>query len=133
LSPGIFTPRNGRPLILYFHGNGGALIDRVPRFRHFLERGYGLLAVSYRGYGGSTGSPTQVGLIRDGEAAYRKSERLAMTVSASFSWERPSGPALQSRSPLPIGRRDRLGSALVVGGGRRLRALPNFSGRLVDA
>lgn len=33
---------------------------------------YGLLAVSYRGYGGSTGSPTQAGLIRDGEAAYRE-------------------------------------------------------------
>jgi fermentation-respiration switch protein FrsA (DUF1100 family) len=66
-----FPPRNGRPLILYFHGNGGALIDRVPRFRLFLERGYGLLAVSYRGYGGSTGSPTQAGLMQDGEAAYR--------------------------------------------------------------
>ena len=28
-------PREGRPLILYFHGNGGALVDRVPRFRMF--------------------------------------------------------------------------------------------------
>src|ERR1700730_13588294 len=28
-------PREGRPLILYFHGNGGALADRVPRFRMF--------------------------------------------------------------------------------------------------
>jgi uncharacterized protein len=67
-----FPPRSGRPLILYFHGNGGALIDRVPRFRLFLEKGYGLLAVSYRGYSGSTGSPTQAGLMRDGEAAYRE-------------------------------------------------------------
>jgi uncharacterized protein len=65
-------PRQGRPLILYFHGNGGALVDRVPRFRLFAANGYGLLAVSYRGYGGSTGSPTQMGLIRDGEAAYRE-------------------------------------------------------------
>jgi uncharacterized protein len=65
-------PRDGHPLILYFHGNGGALIDRVPRFRMFAESGYGFLAVSYRGYGGSTGSPTQRGLLRDGEAAYRE-------------------------------------------------------------
>jgi uncharacterized protein len=65
-------PRNGHPLILYFHGNGGALVDRVPRFRMFAASGYGLLAVSYRGYGGSTGSPTQTGLMRDGEAAYRE-------------------------------------------------------------
>jgi uncharacterized protein len=67
-----FPPTNGRPLILYFHGNGGALIDRVPRFRMLTARGYGLLAVSYRGYGGSTGSPTQSGLMQDGEAAYRE-------------------------------------------------------------
>jgi fermentation-respiration switch protein FrsA (DUF1100 family) len=75
-----FPPRNGRPLILYFHGNGGALIDRVPRFRLFLDRGYGLLAVSYRGYGGSTGSPTQAGLIRDSEAAYREARALGYNI-----------------------------------------------------
>jgi len=67
-----FPAREGRPLILYFHGNAGALVDRIPRFRMFTARGYGLLAVSYRGYGGSTGSPTQSGLMQDGEAAYRE-------------------------------------------------------------
>ena len=67
-----FPAKDGRPLILYFHGNAGALVDRVPRFRMFTARGYGLLAVSYRGYGGSTGSPTQIGLMQDGEAAYRE-------------------------------------------------------------
>jgi len=65
-------PREGRPLILYFHGNAGALIDRVPRFRMFAECGYGLLAIAYRGYGGSTGTPTETGLMQDGEAAYRE-------------------------------------------------------------
>jgi fermentation-respiration switch protein FrsA (DUF1100 family) len=68
----LFPAKDGLPLILYFHGNAGALVDRVPRFRMFTARGYGLLAVSYRGYGGSTGSPTQIGLMRDGEAAYRE-------------------------------------------------------------
>jgi uncharacterized protein len=67
-----FPPKGGRPLIVYFHGNGGALVDRIPRFRMLTARGYGLLAVSYRGYGGSTGSPTQSGLMQDGEAAYRE-------------------------------------------------------------
>ncbi|MGH8597186.1 MAG: alpha/beta hydrolase [Gammaproteobacteria bacterium] len=61
---------DGHPLILYFHGNGGALVDRVPRFRAFAASGYGLLAISYRGYGGSTGSPTEKGLMADGETAY---------------------------------------------------------------
>ncbi|MDP9337029.1 MAG: alpha/beta hydrolase [Actinomycetota bacterium] len=62
--------KDGHPLILYFHGNGGALVDRVPRFRALTASGYGLLAISYRGYGGSTGSPTQKGLMEDGETAY---------------------------------------------------------------
>jgi uncharacterized protein len=65
-------PSGGHPLILYFHGNGGALADRVRRFRMFAASGYGFLAISYRGYGGSTGTTTQTGLIRDGEAAYRE-------------------------------------------------------------
>jgi fermentation-respiration switch protein FrsA (DUF1100 family) len=63
--------REGRPLILYFHGNGGGLADRAPRFRKFLKSGYGLLAAAFRGYSGSTGSPTQTGLMLDGEAAYQ--------------------------------------------------------------
>ena len=66
-----FPQRDGHPLILYFHGNGGALVDRVPRFRMFAASGYGLLAVSYRGYDRSSGSPTQTGLMRNGESAYQ--------------------------------------------------------------
>lgn len=64
-------PQGDRPLILYFHGNGGALRHRVDRFRALTADGAGLVALSYRGYGGSTGSPSEAGLIADGEAAYR--------------------------------------------------------------
>ena len=50
----------------------------------FTARGYGFLAVSYRGYGGSTGSPTENGLMQDGEAAYWEARtRGAMTAIAS--------------------------------------------------
>lgn len=68
------APKAGRPLLLYFHGNGGSLRDRAARFRLFAASGYGLLAVSYRGYGGSSGTPTQDGLILDGEAAWRAAQ-----------------------------------------------------------
>jgi pimeloyl-ACP methyl ester carboxylesterase len=64
-------PRDGKPLVLYFHGNAGALQHRVDRFRALIAPGNGLLALSYRGYGGSTGSPSEAGLIADAEAAYR--------------------------------------------------------------
>ncbi len=69
------APQPGRPVLLYFHGNSGALADRVARFKLFLEKGYGLLGLSYRGYGGSTGAPTQAGLFTDGETAYAEAAR----------------------------------------------------------
>jgi hypothetical protein len=66
-----YVPANdGHPLILYFHGNGGALVDRILRFRALTASGWGILAIAYRGYGGSTGSPTQKGLMEDGKTAY---------------------------------------------------------------
>ena len=34
-------PREGRPLILYFHGNAGSLVDRAPRFSMVAASGYG--------------------------------------------------------------------------------------------
>lgn len=63
-------PRDDKPLVLYFHGNGGALNLRVDRFRKIVAQGVGLLALSYRGYGGSSGRPSEAGLIEDARAAY---------------------------------------------------------------
>jgi fermentation-respiration switch protein FrsA (DUF1100 family) len=63
-------PKDGKPLVLYFHGNAGALRNRADRFHALIGDGFGLVALSYRGYGGSTGSPSEAGLIADAEAAY---------------------------------------------------------------
>ena len=51
-------PQDGKPVHLYFHGNGGALRHRLERFHALTADGSGLVALSYRGYGGSTGRPT---------------------------------------------------------------------------
>jgi fermentation-respiration switch protein FrsA (DUF1100 family) len=56
-------------IILYFHGNAGNLGDRAHKFEVFAKRGYGVLAISYRGYAGSAGTPSEAGLIKDAEAA----------------------------------------------------------------
>ena len=50
-------PRDGKPVILYLHGNGGALRYRVERFTRLITDGIGIVAVEYRGYGGSSGQP----------------------------------------------------------------------------
>jgi uncharacterized protein len=64
------APRGDRPVVLYFQGNGGGLVLRAMRFGRLIADGTGLLALSYRGYGGSTGRPSELGLLRDAQAAY---------------------------------------------------------------
>jgi fermentation-respiration switch protein FrsA (DUF1100 family) len=68
---GLFgRPSPGKPSVLFFLGNA----DYVGNYGFFAEalaaRGIGLLAVSYRGYAGSTGSPSEDGLLTDGLAAF---------------------------------------------------------------
>jgi hypothetical protein len=63
-------PEPGRAVVLYFFGNGGNLPGRARRARMLAEGGRGVLIVSYRGYPGSTGSPTEAGLGLDARAAY---------------------------------------------------------------
>src|SRR5437899_12871478 len=63
-------PRDDNPVVIYFHGNGGSLRLRVDRFRKLAAAGIGLIGLSYRGYGGSSGKPTEAGLIADARAAY---------------------------------------------------------------
>lgn len=63
-------PEPGRAVVLYLHGNGGSLWNRRDRARLLSGDGRGLLLFSYRGYSGSTGSPTEAGLHADARAAY---------------------------------------------------------------
>ena len=63
-------PCDGQPVFVYFHGNGGSLRWRDERFHDLIADGSGLVALSYRGYGGSSGYPTENGLIEDAKAAY---------------------------------------------------------------
>ena len=74
-------PAPGRPLILYFHGNADPLSQRNVRFQRLTATGAGLLAIAYRGYPGSTGSPTEAGLHTDAEAAWREAQTLGFDAS----------------------------------------------------
>jgi fermentation-respiration switch protein FrsA (DUF1100 family) len=60
----------GMPTILYFHGNAGEIGDRPLRFNYYYSRGFGVAYLSYRGFGGSSGSPNEAGLLADASAAY---------------------------------------------------------------
>src|SRR5688500_5966847 len=63
------APQAARARIVYFHGNGGNLSNWSPILAGIVRRGYAVFAIDYRGYGLSTGRPTERGLYRDVDAA----------------------------------------------------------------
>jgi fermentation-respiration switch protein FrsA (DUF1100 family) len=64
------APQGDQPVVIYFQGNGGGLNLRVGRFRQMVADGLGLIAVNYRGYGGSSGSPSETGLLLDARTVH---------------------------------------------------------------
>jgi uncharacterized protein len=62
--------RPGHPVVIFFPGNGDFLAGRVDRFKGITSDGTGLVALSYRGYAGSSGQPGEQGLLQDAAAAY---------------------------------------------------------------
>ena len=59
----------GRPTMVFFHGNAGNIESRGFKVKAYLDSGFGLLLVGYRGYGGNPGKPSEEGLYLDGRAA----------------------------------------------------------------
>ena len=49
----------GHPVVLYFHGNGDYLAGFFGRFHDLIADGTGIVALSYRGYAGSSGKPSE--------------------------------------------------------------------------
>ena len=62
--------RAGKPTILFFHGNGGAVNHRAHRFRGLMGDGFGLFMLGYPGYGGSEGRPSEHGFHEGASLAY---------------------------------------------------------------
>ena len=61
-----------RARIVYFHGNGGNLSMWAPIVAGIARCGYFVFAFDYRGYGVSTGRPTEQGLYRDVDAVVER-------------------------------------------------------------
>jgi fermentation-respiration switch protein FrsA (DUF1100 family) len=98
-------PRDDRPVVLYLHGNGGALSHRAERFRALTADGTGLVAVDYRGYGGSSGRPSEAGLSIDAETAYAfAAARYPAARIAVWGESLGTGVAVALAAERPIGR-----------------------------
>jgi uncharacterized protein len=60
-----------RGVLLFFHGNAGNISHRLDSLRIFNHLGLAVLILDYRGYGQSTGQPTEHGTYEDARAAWR--------------------------------------------------------------
>ncbi len=61
---------NAKFTVLFLHGNGGNIMHRLGSIQMFYNLGLNCFIFDYRGYGKSTGKPTEQGTYLDAEAAY---------------------------------------------------------------
>ena len=67
-----FIPADhARGVLLFCHGNAGNISHRLVSIQLFHELGLSVLIFDYRGYGQSTGKPTEKGTYRDADAAWQ--------------------------------------------------------------
>ena len=92
-----------RPVLAYFHGNGGSLVHRAGRLRAFAAAGLGVLMPEYPGYGGNPGAPSEAGLAETGEAALDFLEAHGIEERRVVAYGESLGTGVASR--LAAGRR----------------------------
>jgi uncharacterized protein len=100
----VSAAKPGLPTILYLHGNAGNLSWRADRFQQLQTAGYGVRVLSYRGFGGSTGSPSEAGLMTDGRATYdtMRSQGLEARNIVLFGESLGTGVAVQLAVSRPV-------------------------------
>ncbi|MEK7792356.1 MAG: alpha/beta hydrolase [Pseudomonadota bacterium] len=69
---GWFVPASAaRRTVLFFHGNAGNISHRLDYLPMFQQLGYNTLLFDYRGYGQSSGTPSESGTYLDAQAAWQ--------------------------------------------------------------
>ncbi len=93
-----------QPTLLYFHGNGGNLALRSERIRRLVTRGFGLLIMSYRGYSGSSGYPSEAANLADARLAYQRLAELGVQPDDVILYGESLGTGIATRlaTELPV-------------------------------
>ena len=106
-----YAPARGtnKATLVYFHGNAGHIGHRAGKVRPYLDAGHGVLLVSWRGYGGNDGSPTEDGLYRDGRAAFAFLDRLGVASETTVVY----GESLGSGVAVQMARERRVGGVVL--------------------
>jgi hypothetical protein len=65
-----FLPGGGRATVVFFHGNGGTIADRLHVATAWIALGFDVLMAEYPGYGRSAGRPSEPSLRAAAQAAW---------------------------------------------------------------
>jgi fermentation-respiration switch protein FrsA (DUF1100 family) len=86
---------SARAQVVFWHGNGGNLSEWLPAIAGLRRHGFSVLAVDYRGYGASTGAPSERGVYRDADATIAMfRERFGRPGTPVIYWGRSMGSAV---------------------------------------
>jgi fermentation-respiration switch protein FrsA (DUF1100 family) len=77
--------------VVYFHGNGGNLSNWAPILAGIVRHGYSVLAFDYRGYGLSSGRPTELGLYHDTGIVVQRAWSDSLPALPTIYWGRSLG------------------------------------------
>jgi hypothetical protein len=95
----------GRPTVVYFHGNGGGLAQRADRMGRYAGTGLGVFMMSYRGFSGSSGLPSEAANISDALLAYEhvRAKGVASSDLVLYGESLGTGVASQVAAQKPVG------------------------------
>lgn len=93
------------PTIIYFHGNAANLANRAGIYAALANKGFGVIALSYRGYGKSAGSPSEQGIYDDARAAIAyatQQKNIPLSQIILYGESLGSGVAVQMANEYPV-------------------------------
>jgi pimeloyl-ACP methyl ester carboxylesterase len=96
--------KDGKPTILYFHGNGANAANRASRIETMRQDGFGVFYLNNRGYGGSGGKPTEEDNVADAIAAYDRLRKLGVPEEkiVAYGESLGSGQAVRLAAERPL-------------------------------
>ena len=94
-----FVPADSATItVLYLHGNGGNISDRLETLEGFHGLRANIFMLDYRGYGQSTGTPSEAGTYEDADTAWRYlTTELEIPAAQIIIYGRSLGGAIAAR------------------------------------
>ncbi|CAF0706654.1 unnamed protein product [Brachionus calyciflorus] len=101
--------------ILYLHGNTNdrSTYHRIQLYKYLSNLGYNVVAVDYRGYGDSTGEPTEIDVVRDALFTYDFIKRTAPWTTI-YIWGHSLGTGITSSAARTLTEKNRAPEGIIL-------------------